>query len=112
MNIEKDKLLELFKEKVTDSIYPLKMGGHIDEKAFNELLLVAEEATKLLKDDDLVPKKLLLEIYLSSLAIAGDNEYFKNEFLSEVSARLLKCFNLIIDGRSVEDQRCDGPRII
>lgn len=112
MNIEKDNLLELFKEKVTNSIYPLKMGGRINEEAFNELLLIAEEATRLLKDDEFISKKLLLEIYLASGAIAGDNEHFKNNFLSEVSTRLLNCFNLIIDGESVDNKKDKGPRII
>lgn len=112
MNIEKDNLLELFKEEVTNSIYPLKMGGQINEEAFNELLLIAEEATRLLKDDDFIPKKLLLEIYLASVAIACDNEHFKNDSLSGVSSRLLRCFNLIIDGKSIDDKKNNGPRII
>jgi len=62
MNIEKDNLLELFKEKITDSVYPLKMGGLINKQAFDELVTIAGQATILLKEEDLVPKKLLSEI--------------------------------------------------
>lgn len=112
MNIEKDNLLELFKEKVNDSLYPLKMGGRINENAFNELLLIAEEATRLLKDDDLVPKKLLLEIYLVSVGVDSENIRIKSEFLSLISSRLLDCFNFIIDGESIDNKKYNKPRII
>ncbi|EJP5820516.1 hypothetical protein NT694_004234, partial [Cronobacter sakazakii] len=49
MNVNKDNVLELIKEKVTYSVYPLKMGGQFKPDAFNDLLLVAEEATRLFK---------------------------------------------------------------
>lgn len=112
MNIEKNNILGLINEKINESIYPLKMGGKINESAFNELLLIAEEATRLLKNDDLVPKKLLSVIHLISVGIDCENIHFKSEFLSLISSKLMFCFNLIIGGESIDDKKDNGPRII
>jgi len=112
MNVEKNISLEDFKNKVNNSLYPLKMGGNINEIAFNELVSIAEQATILLKKDDLVPKKLLSEIHLVAVGIDCENIYYKNDFLSSVSARLMDCFNMILDGESIENEKSDGPRII
>lgn len=88
------------------------MGGNINEIAFMELVSIAEQATILLKKDDLVPKKLLSEIHLAAVGIDCENIYYKNDFLASVSARLMDCFNMILDGESIENEKSDGPRII
>lgn len=105
MNIEKDNLLELFKEKITDSVYPLKMGGLINKQAFDELVTIAEQATILLKEEDLVPKKLLSEIHLVAVGVDCENLYYKNDFLASVSAGLMECFNMILDGESIDNKK-------
>ncbi|TQI80080.1 hypothetical protein FHU10_5067 [Serratia fonticola] len=112
MKIDKDNILDLLKEKVSDYLYPLKMGGSINEEAFNELLNISEEATRLFKGDSLVPKRLLSEIYLVSVGVESENVYLKNKLLSGFSEKIMNCFNLILAGESVDDKRDTGPRII
>ncbi|EOI3549574.1 hypothetical protein ACMSZT_004486 [Cronobacter dublinensis] len=112
MNLNKANILDVLKEEVTHSVYPLKMGGHIKSEAFNDLILVAEEATRLFRDEELVPKKLLSELHLVAMGIDLENEFYKNEELSLISKRIMKCFNLILAGKSVDDKELSGPRII
>ncbi|QZN97395.1 hypothetical protein [Symbiopectobacterium purcellii] len=112
MIVEKDNALELLKEKGTRFIYPLKMGGEIIEPAFSELLTVAEELTKLYKNEELIPKKILLELYLISVGIDCENYHIKQELLSNMSEFIMRCFNMLISGESVDDVKASGPRII
>ena len=88
MNIDKDNILGLLKDKINDSLYPLKMGGEIREGAFKELLFLSEEATKIFKYEMLVPKKLLSEIYLASAGIEIENEFIKEIMLEKASLNL------------------------
>lgn len=112
MNIDKDNILGLLKDKINDSLYPLKMGGEIREGAFKELLFLSEEATKIFKYEMLVPKKLLSEIYLASVGIEIENEFIKSVFLSEISSGMMHCFNLILSDMSIDDRQGNEPRII
>lgn len=112
MSVRKDNILCLFKEKISDSIYPLKMGGKINKESFDELVALAEEATRLFKKEDMVPKALLSEIYLSSMGIYCENLHFKRDDLSCYSERLMECFNFIIDGTSADERKKSGPRIV
>ncbi|ELY5873260.1 hypothetical protein [Cronobacter sakazakii] len=112
MNVNKDNVLELIKEKVTYSVYPLKMGGQFKPDAFNDLLLAAEEATRLFKNEELVPKKLLSELHLIAIGIDLENDFYKNKDLDFISKKIMRCFNLILAGKSVDDKEPSGPRII
>lgn len=112
MSVSKDNILRLFKEKVSDSIYPLKMGGKINKQSFDELVALAEEATRVFKKEDMVPKALLSEIYLSSMGIYCENLHFKCDDFSYYSERMMECFNFIIDGTSVDEKKESGPRIV
>ena len=112
MKLNKNNVLDYFIEKVNDSLYPLKMGGYINESSVKELLEIAEEATRIFRDESLVPKKLLSEMYLVSLGFESENVYVKNDLLSFVSERVLDCFNLILAGQSIDDKKQNGPRII
>lgn len=112
MSISKDNLLYLLKEKVSESIYPLKMGGNINKESFDALVSLAEEATRVFKEEAMVPKKLLSEIYLSSMGIYCENLHFKSEELSYYSERMMECFNFIIDGKSIDEKKEIGPRIV
>lgn len=112
MNVNKDNVLELIKEKVTYSVYPLKMGGRFKPDAFNDLLLVAEEATRLFKNEELVPKKLLSELHLIAIGIDLENDFYKNKDLDLISNKIMRCFSLILAGKSVDDKEPSGPRII
>ncbi|PWV99282.1 hypothetical protein [Mangrovibacter plantisponsor] len=112
MNIDKNNILNLLEEKINVSLYPLKMGGEVNEKSLKELLFLSEEATRLFKHEALVPKKLLSEIYLASVGIKIENEFINSKLLSEVSSGMMNCFNLILSGESVDDKKEIGPRII
>lgn len=112
MNVEKSNALELLKKSGSEFIYPLKMGGKINEEAFNNLLLVAEEITRVFKNDEFVPKRLLSEIYLLSVGIDCENYHHKSDLLDDMSRKIMQCFNLIIAGESVDDIKPKGPRII
>ncbi|MFJ5430953.1 hypothetical protein ACIPUP_17555 [Pectobacterium actinidiae] len=112
MNVDKYNALELLKETGSRFIYPLKMGGEINEDLFNGLLSVAEELTRVFKSDELVPKKILSELYLLSVGIDCENYHHKNDLLDSMSKKIMHCFNLIIAGESVDDIKPKGPRII
>ncbi|WP_323637289.1 hypothetical protein [Pectobacterium polaris] len=112
MNVVKSNALELLKEVGSDFIYPLKMGGEINEESFNNILLVAEEITRVFKSDELVPKKILSELYLLSVGIDCENYHHKNNLLDSMSKKIMNCFNLVIAGESVDDLKPNGPRIM
>ncbi|EOB9991915.1 hypothetical protein ACI0YF_004214, partial [Cronobacter sakazakii] len=94
------------------SVYPLKMGGRFKPDAFNDLLQVAEEATRLFKNEELVPKKLLSELHLIAIGIDLENDFYKNKDLDLISNKIMRCFSLILAGKSVDDKEPSGPRII
>jgi len=102
MIIDKDNVVELLREQVTKSLYPLKMGGSIDMDAFSELLLIAEESTRIFEHEDLVPKNLLSEIILISIGIDSENEYIKDQYLDSVSKKIRRCCDLILSGKVVD----------
>lgn len=112
MMLEKSNAFEILTAKGADFIYPLKMGGVIDERVFSELLLISEELTRLYKDDDLIPKKLLSELYLISIGIECENYHFKKEILSTMSESIMRCFNMLIAGESADDEEIKVPRIL
>ena len=112
MSISKDNLLHILKEKIYESIYPLKMGGKINKESFDALVSLAEEATRIFKKEAMVPKELLSEIYLSSMGIYCENLHFESEDLSCYSERMMECFNFIIDGKSVDEKKESEPIIV
>ncbi|MCG8707902.1 hypothetical protein JHU04_001100 [Brenneria sp. 4F2] len=112
MKIERSNALTLLQNRGEKFIYPLKMGGDINSEAFDDLLLVAEEITRIFKYDELIPKRLLLELHLLSVGIECENYHFNNDALAEMSQKILRCYQLLIDGKSVDDLLPHGPRIL
>ncbi|RAX06965.1 hypothetical protein [Photorhabdus bodei] len=114
MNVKKIEILDAIKNEAMESLYPLKMGGNINDDSFFKLVSLVEESTRLYKNDDLIPKTLLSEIYLLSVGISSENHIRYNKKLDEISIRLMDCFNMIISGKSVDDieAESDEPRII
>ncbi|WP_211047071.1 hypothetical protein, partial [Pectobacterium versatile] len=74
--------------------------------------LVAEEITRVFKNDEFVPKKILSELYLLSVGMDCENYHHKNDLLDSMSKKIMHCFNLVIAGESVDDIKPKGPRVI
>lgn len=105
MNVTKEDVLKLVEEKIHNSLYPLKMGGEINEEAFSDLLEIFEESTRIFKNDALIPKKLLGEMSLVSVSIECENYHFKNFFLEDISKKMMHCFRLMIAGISIDERK-------
>ncbi|MBS9767189.1 MAG: hypothetical protein KGV44_06585 [Flavobacteriaceae bacterium] len=101
--LTKENILEKLRESVTDAIYPISMGNHIDIEKLNELVGIAEETTRLFKDDEYISKKLLIELFSSADGLKNDNEYLKRKELDEISDRLMLCYNLLIAGKTIDE---------
>ncbi len=110
--LTKENLLETIRESINNAIYPISMGNHIDIEKLNELVDIAEEATKILKSDEYISKKLLIEIFSSADGLKNDNEFLKRKELDEISEKLMRCYNCLIAGKTVDEMTQSELRII
>lgn len=67
-----------------------------------------------LKDNDLLSKSLLNELYLTAKVIRAEAQYIKGEStsLGEMADRIEMIFGLILRGESCDDRKPGVPRIV
>ena len=102
------------KEAITDFLVPLQTTRVIKQDAFERLHSSAKEICRQLKGNQLVPKSLLNEIYVTALVIKTEQSHFEDRaaLLEEMSHQLEMCFILILKDESPEDRQPGVPRII
>ncbi len=112
MRLTRQNLLEKLRESVTESIYPISMGGEVDIDKLERLVSIAEEATRIFKNEEYISKKLLIEIFSTADVLRNDNEFLKREELNTISTRLMLCYNLLIASKSIDESESGELRII
>lgn len=111
MNTHLDLLDEL-RKTTTDFIYPLTLEGVIVEVAFNNLLSFTDNMTRILKNDDFLPKNILRELLLTINSMKEHGRRLNSTELYQMTLKIEKNLNLIIVGESIDDRKPGVPRII
>lgn len=113
MIFENTTILDAIKNEEMKSFYPLKMGENITAEAFSTLILLAEEAARIYKNEELIPKSLLNELYLLSVGITCENYRLESDEMRCVAEKLMNCFNMLISGDEPgDDIESKGSRIV
>ena len=112
MLVNKDNALEILKSDVTDFLYPFKMGGEFNIVKYKKLILTLNDITRIYKSEELIPKKLLSEIYLTAEGISNESLYIKNFDLGSMAKEIMEKYYMLLSGESVDDPKPEVGIII
>lgn len=112
MLVNKDNALEILKSDVTDFLYPLKMGGEFNIGKYKKLIFTLDDITRLYKTENLIPKKLLSEIYLTAEGISNEPHHIKNFDLGSMAEEIMEKYYMLLSGKSVDDPKPEVGIII
>lgn len=102
------------REAISQFVAPLQTSRVVDREAFHKIDHLAQLLAGKLKDNDLLSKSLLNELYLTAKVIRAEAQYIKGEStsLGEMADRIEMIFSLILRGESCDDRKPGVPRIV
>ena len=108
------EITERLRVAVTKFLVPLQTTRKVESTAFDELAESIKAISVVLKQQDLVPKGLLHEIYRSIRVIENEAVNMKQEeaTLRKMANQLDVYFGMILGGESHEDRAPGIPRVV
>ncbi|MFC5743194.1 hypothetical protein [Dyella tabacisoli] len=111
---EVNTMREDLKERLFRFLLPIQTERYVDHRAFEDVISRADDAARLLKSYELVPKALLNDLHATSKVLRAEALHIKSETgaMLKMAERLEYVFDLILLGESLEDRIPGVPRII
>lgn len=105
---------EDLKEKLFRFLLPIQTERYVDHRAFDEVIVRANDAARLLKSHELVPKAMLNDLHMASKILRAEASHIKHETeaMLKMAEKLELALDLILLGESKEDRIPGVPRII
>jgi len=106
MNIEIDHAANEYRRHIADVVNGVQELREIREKAFTDSQNWARELTKLLKDQEDVPKRHLYAIYAAIGTLENEAPDSKNEKrVLEIAGAIRLTFSMILTGRCHDEYK-------
>lgn len=107
-----EQLADQIRVSSIDLVSALQTGQGLREEAFGRLDAASRELARQLKGSDILPRKLINELYMTAKILENEAPYAKDrQRVSDMASVLFMTFDLILLGESHEDRQSGVPRI-
>lgn len=107
------RVQEGLKEQLFKFLLPIQTERYVDRRVFEVVIELANDAARLLKSSELVPKALLNDLHSASKVLRAEAPHIKLETdaMIQMAQTLEFLFDLILLGESKDDRVPGVPRI-